>query len=133
MYLKHAFHFGFMEMMDNYAVIVCDEGVEIDKHEIRIIRDALSDAYGQRKFGLIANRVNMYSVNPITIKELFSLNELVAGAIVGYSENAKTIAELESVIVSMKPVTFFSDMQNAIDWIEATVSEAIVVVPPSIT
>ncbi|WNO10044.1 hypothetical protein [Teredinibacter sp. KSP-S5-2] len=125
MYLKHVFRFGFMEMVGSYAVIVCNEGVEIDASEIDVMRNTLEKVYGQRPFGVITNRINMYSVNPISVKELFSLDGLVVGAIVGYSGNAKIIAEIEAMIVDIKPLKFFFDMQPAIEWVEAAVGEVV--------
>ncbi len=120
---KHVFHFGFLELMDTYAVVTCNEGVEIDKHEVEAVQKVLGAAYSGKTFGLIANRVNLYSVNPIAIKKLFTLEELVAGAIVGRSVSAKIIAEFEARVIAVAPIKYFEDMPQAVEWIENLVRE----------
>ena len=119
---EHKFVFGHLELTDNYGVITCNNGEHIDFQEINTIQEVLYPSYGKKTFGLIANRIATYSVNPEAINLLFSYKYLVAGAIVGKSKLAKRNAELENVIVEGAPIHFFSDMPSAINWIEAAVS-----------
>ena len=88
MHNRHIFQFGNLELMDTYAVITCNDGVNIDFDEVIAIQGIFDTAYRGKKFGLIANRVNTYSVNPMAIKELFSCENLVAGAIVGETSSS---------------------------------------------
>lgn len=55
MYNKHVFQFGCMELIDDYAVLTCNEGVHIDLNEIEAIVDVLDTAYSNKKFGFITN------------------------------------------------------------------------------
>ena len=80
---KHSFQFGHLTFKDDYAVITCDEGVNIDFDEIDQIMAVLDSIYDGKPIGLIANREHLYSVNPHAIDKLFSRDNLVAGAIVG--------------------------------------------------
>ena len=86
---QHIFQFGVLDLFDFYAVITCNKDVNVDFGEVQEIDLVLQSVYGQDKFGLIANRKNFYSVNPLAINKLFSNENLIAGAIVGHSEAAK--------------------------------------------
>ena len=118
------FRFGCLELMESHAVITCNEGVDIDFDEVREIQAVLYPAYGVKKFGLIANRKNQYSVNPLAIDELFSHEYLVAGAIVGHSMLAEGTAELEEILVEMAPIKYFADMASAVKWIKVVIENA---------
>ena len=91
--------------------------------EVDEIEAVLQSAYPKRKFGLIANRENQYSVNPLAIKELFSNEFLIAGAIVGDTLITRLNAEIENEIVDGAPIGFFSRMNLAIKWIRDKVRE----------
>lgn len=117
----HAFTFGHLKMADSYAVISCNEGAHIDFDEIREIQAVLYPAYRGGRYGLIADRKNHYSVNPLAINALFSEELLVAGAIVGHSRATEVNAEIESRIVRTSPIQYFDDMDCAIHWVLETV------------
>lgn len=120
---KHVFQFGVLELMDTYAVVTCAEGADIDQHEVEAVQKVLGSAYCGTPFGFIANRVNLYSVNPLAIKKLFTLEELVAGAIVGRSVSAKIVAELEAKVIAIAPIKYFEDMPRAVEWLKNVVRE----------
>lgn len=120
---RHTFQFGNLELMDTYAVVTCNEGVVIGILEVEAVQKVLGTAYSGKRFGLIANRVNFYSTNPLAVKKLFTLEELVAGAIVGLSAKAKIIAKLEAMIIGVEPIKYFEDMVRAVEWIESVVRD----------
>ena len=91
--------------------------------EIEEIGAILQSAYHGRRIGLIANRENQYSVNPLAIKKLFSDEYLIAGAIVGDTLITRLNAEIENEIVDGAPIGFFSRMNLAIKWIRDKVRE----------
>ncbi len=117
----HLFSFGHLEIKDSYAVITCNEGVNIDFNEIKEIQAVLYPAYRGQRFGLIANRENHYSVNPVAINELFSEEYLVAGAIVGHAKFTEVNAGVEADIIRASPIKYFNNMDSAIIWILDTV------------
>ena len=118
---QHLFKFGHLELLDSYAVITCNEGEHIDFNEINEIEEIIHPNYQGQRFGLIANRVNHYSVNPMAISKLFTDKYLVAGAIVGHTDITKVNAELENTIVKKAPIKFFFEMDSAIKWIKSIV------------
>ena len=120
---EHLFSFCRLELLDTYAVATCNEGVHVDLDEIKEIEAVLQKVYSGEKFGMIANRENHYSVNPLAIKKLFSDKCLIAGAIVGSEFITRLNAEIENEIVDGAPIGFFTNMSAAIKWIEDKVAE----------
>lgn len=120
---KHSFQFGYLSFMDDYAVITCDEGVNIDFDEIDDIIAVLDSIYGKQPIGLIANRENLYSVNPHAIDRLFSRDNLVAGAIVGKAMKHAINAAFENTFISGATIKYFFDMVPAVAWIEKAVKK----------
>ena len=120
---EHLFSFCRLGLLDTYAVVTCNEGVHIDLDEIKEIEAVLQKVYSGKKFGMIANRENHYSVNPLAIKKLFSDKCLIAGAIVGSEFITRINAEIENEIVDGAPIGFFTNMSTAIKWIEDKVGE----------
>ena len=114
---EHLFPYCRLEMLDSYAIVTCNEGVHIDFNEIQEIESVLQSTYHGQKFGLIANRENQYSVNPLAIKKLFSDEYLIAGAIVGSALMTKLNAEMENDIIDDAPIGYFPSMNFAIKWI----------------
>ena len=120
---EYLFPYGHLEILDTYAIITCNEGVHIGFNEIQDIEAILQSAYHGQRFGLIANRVNQYSVNPLAIKKLFSDECLVAGAIVGSALRTKLNADLENKTVDSAPIGYYPSMSFAIKWISDKVRE----------
>ena len=120
---EYLFPYGHLEILDTYAIITCNEGVHIDFNEIQDMEAILQSAYHGQRFGLITNRVNQYSVNPLAIKKLFSDECLVAGAIVGSALRTKLNADLENKTVDSAPIGYYPSMSFAIKWISDKVRE----------
>ena len=118
---EHLFSFGHLAFLDTYAVITINDSKHIDFTEINEIGPVLESEYIGKQFGLIANRVNQYSVNPLAINKLFSVNNLVAGAIVSQSSIAQSNAIIENDIVEDAPIKYFHEMSSAITWINEKV------------
>ena len=120
---KHSFQFGPLTFTDDYAVITCDEGVNIDFDEIEQIVAVLDSVYGGKPIGLIANREHLYSVNPRAIDGLFSRDYLVTGAIVGKDINHAINAAFEKTFISGVAIKYFFDMDPAVSWIRDAVKK----------
>ena len=120
----HIFQFGILELFDSYAVITCNNDVNIDFSEVQEIDIVLGSTYGEATFGLIANRKNFYSVNPLAINKLFSNENLIAGAIVGYTEAAKGNAVIEKMAIKNAPIQYFVNIVEAKDWVSCKIREA---------
>lgn len=119
---EHIFPYCHLEMLDTYAIVTCNEGIHIDFNETQEIETVFQSTYHGQRFGLIANRENQYSVNPLAIKQLFSNGSLIAGAIVGNCYTTRLNAEIENEIVDGAPIGYFTKMSSAIKWIRDKVS-----------
>ena len=91
---SHTFTFGKLEVHGTFAVIICNSGENIGHDKVNQIH-AVLEAHCRQPIGLIAYRVNSYSVDPFAIAQLFSSELLKAGAIVTTKPVAKEVAELE--------------------------------------
>ena len=114
---EHLFSYCHLELQDKYAIVTCNEGVHIDFTEIQEIEAVLQSVYQKQRYGLIANRENRYSVNPLALKKLFSDEYLVAGAIVGAAMKTRLNAEIENKNVDCATVGLFPSMNIAIKWV----------------
>ena len=110
-----------LQTYDDYTVVTVNEGVHIDFAEIEEIRSVLQQHYGDKPFGLIANRVNRYSTNPLAVRQFFSNHQVVAGAIVGSHLMTRLNAEIEKEVIDGAPVAFFTELDDARSWMKATV------------
>jgi len=109
--------FGKLSLFEEYAVIECFWGVDVGYPEIEELKRSLFPHYKNRIFGLVANRVNQYSVKLLAIKDLFSAQNLVAGAIIPSSSVGKIAALMEDEIVEDAPIQVFSILNEAITWV----------------
>lgn len=110
-----------LQLYDAYTVVTVNEGVHIDFTEIEEIRTVLQKHYNDKPFGMIANRVNRYSTNPLAIKQFFSNEHLVAGAIVGSHLTTRLNAEIEIDVIDGAPVAFFTELDDACTWVKTIV------------
>ena len=110
-----------LQLYDAFTVVTVNEGVHIDFAEIEEISTVLQNHYHDRPFGLIANRINRYSTNPLALKQFFSNEHIVAGAIVGSHLTTRLNAEIEIDIIDGAPVAFFTELDEARIWVKTTV------------
>jgi hypothetical protein len=113
-----------LQLYDAYTVVAVKEGVHIDFAEIEEISTALQNYYHDKPIGLIANRINRYSTNPLAVKQFFSNEHIVAGAIVGSQLTTRLNAEIEMDIIDGAPVAFFTELDQARIWVKTTVKAA---------
>ncbi len=113
-----------LQLYDAYTVVTVNEGVHIDFTEIEEISTFLQNHYHDKPFGLIANRINRYSTNPLAVKQFFSNEHIVAGAIVGTHLMTRLNAEIEMDIIDGAPVAFFTELDQARIWVKTEVKAA---------
>lgn len=113
-----------LQLYDAYTVVTVNEGVHIDIAEIEEISTVLQNHYHDKPFGLIANRINRYSTNPLAVKQFFSNEHIVAGAIVGSHLTTRLNAEIEMDIIDGAPVAFFTELDQARIWVKTAVKAA---------
>lgn len=118
---EHFLPYCRLDIHDNYTIVTTSEGVNIGFDEVEEIDAVLKRFYNGRLFGMIANRKNRYSINPLAVKKIFADESVVAGAVVGYNLATRLNAEIENEIIDGAPIVFFTDLHSAIRWIESKV------------
>ncbi len=115
--------FGELSFFEKHAVIECFYGTHMSQTEIEELKKVLFQEFGNRKFGLIADRVNNYSVDMDATEDLYGTENLVAGAIVAYTLYEKMAALLEDKIVKGAPIEVFTNIDKATAWIIGQITE----------
>jgi hypothetical protein len=110
-----------MEVTETCAVFTSNIGIQIDTAEIREILVVLKEVYGENKFGFIANRINQYSVKPLAVINLFSHENLIAGAIVSKTKWGKLNSDYERSFIKEAQTQHFTNLESAIDWVREVV------------
>ncbi|WP_296384576.1 hypothetical protein [Winogradskyella sp.] len=117
---------GTVHFFKDLAVVEFYEGVHIDIATVKKTISDLIDYFGQSKpFGIIANRINSYSVALLDIKDArLALPNLKAYGIVSYSSASRMSAEIESSICEWKDICF-DNLHEGLDTIYKRVKDSI--------
>lgn len=89
---------GYMYFLNNIVVIEFDEGVHVDLKNTKFLFKQLKKHFGENKpFGVVANRVNSYSVKLLDIPAFRNqLKNLSGYAVVGHDPASIMNAAIES-------------------------------------
>lgn len=100
--------FGTLHLFNDIAVVEFNEGTHIDLSAFRKMLNDIVDYFGTTKpFGIVANRVNSYSVSLMDIKDARqALPNLKAYGIVSYNKATEMNAKIESSICEWKDICF---------------------------
>jgi len=109
-----------IEIYESYAISTITEGLALDHEHIDWFSDLFDKYYPNTKFGYIANRVNAYSINPLTYYTTAQYKNLSAFAIVCKSQRQKDMALYEKRFYN-KPFNVFMEIESAISWVEETI------------
>lgn len=112
---------------DDIAILEIDEGVNIDADMARELIDLSKKELGNRPFALLSNRVHSYSLSFDAMYSLASLPNLIAVAIVIYSDRSQLLIETQNYFIStMKkhPLKIFTNMDNALNWLKGELNKA---------
>lgn len=99
---------GTLHFFNHLAVIEFNEGTHIDLKAVRKTLNDLTDYFGYSKpFGIIANRVNSYSISLLDVKDArAALPNLSAYGIVSYNSATRMNAEIESSFCQWNDICF---------------------------
>lgn len=106
---------------DDIAIIEIDEGVNLDADMARDLVELTEKELGDRPFALLSNRVHSYSLSFDAMSALANLPNLIALAIVIYSNKSQLLVETQNFFISTmkkRPVKIFTEMEEAIDWLK---------------
>ena len=106
---------------DDIAIIEIDEGVNLDADMARDLVELTEKELGDRPFALLSNRIHSYSLSFDAMSALANLPNLIALAIVIYSNKSQLLVETQNFFISTmkkRPVKIFTEMEEAIDWLK---------------
>jgi hypothetical protein len=88
--------------------------------------DLSVSVYGDTPFALLSNRINSYSLSFEAMQILATLPNMIALAIVTYTECSKLLIETQNFFISTirkNPVKTFTDKDTAIEWLQSELSK----------
>ncbi|MDG4715439.1 MULTISPECIES: hypothetical protein [Winogradskyella] len=105
---KTSTEFGVTHFFRDIAVIEFNEGTHIDLKAVSPTINSIKNYYGTSKpFGIIANRINSYSISLLDLKNARQkLPNLAAYGIVSYTDATRMNAEIESSFCQWNDICF---------------------------
>lgn len=95
--------FVHIEIYPDFLITTTKEGVVFDVKELAAIYEVFDSYFPGKNFGLIANRVNDYTVNPTCYMDCTKLDRLKGIAILSYNEASYNNAKFEK--------SFYKDLE----------------------
>ena len=111
---------------DGIAVIKVNEGIEVNAEMAKEVSDLAVRVIKGAPFALLSDRKNSYSLSFEAMSNVANIPNLVALAIVIYSDKSRLLVETQNIFIStMKkmPVKIFNDMDTASDWLRTELSK----------
>lgn len=110
--------FGKFYLLDSFFISELNEGVHFNWQMIEIVAKDIVEYYPNNvKIGYISNRVNSYSMDPITWKKVNEkYNMIVVSAIVAYNRITFMNASIEQTF-SNNSIRCCDSLDEAIEWI----------------
>ncbi|MCL5128404.1 MULTISPECIES: hypothetical protein [unclassified Algibacter] len=109
---------GDIHFFNHIAIIEFKEGVHVDIYNVSGIYKELLSFYGiSRPFGIIANRVNSYSINLLDISSFKKImKNLCAYSVVSHNLASAMNAKIESNFCSPENI-HFEDINEAVNYV----------------
>lgn len=108
---------GTLHFFNHIAVVEFNEGVHADLNVgKKMINDLINYFGNSRPFGIVANRVNSYSISLLETTEVRSIfPNLVAYGIVSHNQAGRMNAEIESQYCSSTSNISFNNLYEGLD------------------
>lgn len=100
---------------ENFLINQIREGVHVVPKHTNMLQDILDKHFIQKEVVYISNRINSYSVDPLTYRFVSSIKNLCAIAIVTDNDTASNVAHFEKDFYN-KPFRVCETLKDAIAW-----------------
>ncbi|HLV69611.1 MAG TPA: hypothetical protein VKY34_02805 [Xanthomarina sp.] len=122
--MLHYYNFPETEMFvfDEFLICQIREGAEIHPEYNEKLNKVIQKHFTVKNMVYISNRVNSYSVNPLTYVETERIPNLIAIAMIPETELMKKNAEFERDFFD-KPYEIFDSLSKAIQWAHTIVKD----------
>lgn len=111
---------GKIQVFDNYMVSIFEEGATLTLERAYQIIGISEIHFRDRNFGFISHRINSYAIDPTVYTYLRQLDNLKAYAVVSTKEVDMHNFHIEKLFYK-KPMKFFVDYQNGLEWVRRKV------------
>ena len=118
---------GMLYFFNHVAVVEFNESIHVDLISARDTIHKLVNYFGQsRPFGLIANRVNSYSISLLDVQDIKpALPNMVAYGVVSHDHASKMGAELENGFCESQQI-HFKDLYECLNSVYGRVKERLI-------
>lgn len=118
--------FGELHFFKNVIISEINNGAHIDADKYIDLIILLAEFYGTEKsFGFISNRVNNYSISPVEISKINTLDNISASSTITYSDSDTKTAKFEHSFCKIKLKNNFSDLYLGYNWVNELVTNKI--------
>ncbi len=119
------FSFGSLQIAGNTVIGTLNEGVEANWSLLEQVALWAQQRFDGAPWAYISNRVNSYSIDPLVYHRAIECKGLIAIALVCRNEQQIRNVSVEKLYCRDITLQHFLDLQQAIDWSNNIVDEAI--------
>ncbi len=109
-------------IFDEFLVCQIREGMEIHPEHSQKLNEIIQKHFTGKNIVYISNRVNSYSVDPLTYVETERIPNLVAIAMISESPLMKQNTEYELDFFD-KPYKIFNSLSKAVEWVNTILKD----------
>lgn len=114
--VQHNLEIGTFKFYKNIMLGEINEGMHVDFNSTLVPIQLCHQIYKQAPIIYISNRINSYSIDPVSFYEAIQIiPNLIGFAIVTQNQRRQTLACLEKLFMQ-KPIDVFAEMADAFTW-----------------
>lgn len=106
------FNFGCLELYPLHLISRIRGGMHLDEGEFNEMLEAIHGHFGTKPYGYLSDRVEDYSVNPVSARRIVLDTGVVAGAFVIRNDRAREVSNVERLFYDA-PVLLCATIEEA--------------------
>ncbi len=114
---------GKVQVFDDHMISIFNEGITMTKERVFQLIGIMEIHFRNKNFGYISLRKNSYAIDPMVYNQIREIENMKAFAVVSIKEIDMHNFNIERLFYK-KPMKFFIDQDNALNWIKRRVRTA---------
>jgi len=114
---------GKVQVFDDHMVSIFNEGITMTKERVFQLIGIMEIHFRNKNFGYLSLRKNSYAIDPMVYNQIREIENMKAFAVVSIKEIDMHNFNIERLFYK-KPMKFFIDQDNALNWIKRRVRTA---------
>ncbi|RTE53369.1 STAS/SEC14 domain-containing protein [Arenibacter aquaticus] len=114
---------GKVQVFDDHMISIFNEGITMTKERVFQLIGIMEIHFRNKNFGYISLRKNSYAIDPMVYNQIREIENMKALAVVSIKEIDMHNFNIERLFYK-KPMKFFIDQDNALNWIKRRVRTA---------